>query len=74
VSIWNNPEFQESIRQTLIWAAETTEADAESVRESSTDGDGNFLDDGDRMQCEFFDRKAKELNALLDQIFADGQD
>lgn len=71
VSIFNDPNFQAKIKAALVYAADYIEADAECLKEASTDLQGNWVDQEDCKQYELEMRKVADMSALLKLIQED---
>lgn len=67
---WNDPSFVLRLRRILIWSSETFEADAECLKESSTNPDGDFESEADQHQYEFEMRQVEEINSIKLNFFA----
>lgn len=69
MSIWQDPEFQNRVKQLLIYSAEYIETDAECYRESNAIA--GVLSDDDQLIYQSELNKVKEFDQLLTEIEAD---
>jgi hypothetical protein len=68
MTIWTNKDFQERVKEALIDAFAHVSADANSLRECSTNKDGTWDDDSDLPWYEHLIERKNELERLLKEI------